>query len=271
MLSVLAGCADVAASGATDETAELASSLKVVPAQICPLATPRYQAKAAYSFPEIGGLRVLVAPAQPGPADELFVLVEATGATVPSSITVRFSSDGWKSSQDRALALWCPPGTAAGTVFGISPGRFSSGTELQMALFYDSNGHRTWLNNHASNYRLQVRDPAPLQWVGDLTAGKPSQTAPWVVSVQTYPMRAAKTVELHWANEDYSHLEQAPLTLVETSAGGYGNDDRWQVLVPAGQFTAKQALHYWVRATDFAGQTLWDSRNGANYSATVGP
>lgn len=229
--------------------------------------------------PNVGsGTFVAVAPGQVRPGQPVTLVVgERLGP--PVTAVARLTSNGWVQQTDVPLADWCevPNGLR---YHGVSLGSWAAGSVLEVAVHLDAQDgsqNQFWLNNGGRNFRIEVRAPAVLGWVGDTHLRINEQTIPadlvpagqsLEVYTQTWPMGAAERVTLHWATANSSQLGSATFRFDQDHAGPNANNTQWKTLIPAEQVIAGQPLTYWVSATDSQGKTLWDSRDGANYTLT---
>jgi len=135
------------------------------------------------------------------------------------------------------------------------------------------------LDNTPSDRQAVNSSGTALSWLGDThlrvaNVWLPPSVAPaagrdLTVYTQTYPIGAAATVELYWANADYSAVEHVAMVPDADGVGTYGNNSQWQGAIPAAAMTGGAQVHYWIRAADTLGNVLYDSRSGADYEVTA--
>jgi hypothetical protein len=180
-----------------------------------------------------GGAFVALAPGQARPGQPLTLVVgERVGA--PVRVLARMTSNGWGQQTDLPLADWCdvPNGLR---YHGATLGAWAAGTVLEVAVRLDAQDgshNQRWLNNGGRNYRVEVRAPTALGWVGDTHLRISEQTIPadlvpggqaLEVYTQTWPMGAAEHVTLHWANANYSKMGSATFGFDLERAGPNAN------------------------------------------------
>ena len=121
-----------------------------------------------------------------------------------------------------------------------------------------------------------------IEWVGDthLRVGDvwlpptlaPAEGRDLDVYTQTFPVGAARTVELYWANSEYTQVDSAQMTLDADGVGQFGNNSQWHGSVPSQGLQAGAVTHYWIGeeqiaafVDDYDGNVVYDSQSGANY------
>lgn len=271
----LLGCSS---APAVDEAVAQSASSPIEVAQVAPCGTlpAAFANQPAYRFPTYSGSggALLLGPAHPKPGDELFVVYQGVLPYRSESATVRMTSDAWKTQADRPMTQYCDNGSS-GRVFGLSLGQFSDGAAVELAVNHKTDDYGSeWWNNGGTNYRIEVHTPGPLAWLGDthlrfdgvyvpsdmVTGGRALS-----VYTQSYPAGAAKGLKLYWADERYGAVKSADMALDAEGVGPSGKNAQHRATIPTSDVVTGHALHYWVRAEDFGGKVLWDSRDGANY------
>jgi hypothetical protein len=114
-----------------------------------------------------------------------------------------------------------------------------------------------WLGGTQLAYQAPTDVPVPTSFV--------VANQPLTVLTDAYPEHAAAIVTLFWANADYSAVGSAAMALASEGAGDYGDNDRFRGTIPGVALQSGLVTHFWVRADGANGQTLYDSRGGANY------
>jgi len=193
-----------------------------------------------------------------------------------SAGTARCSVDAWASSSDRPSTARDWHGQAV-LVFDL--GSYPANTTLACAYRTVVDGSQLWLNNQGRNYVARTRLETPLQWVGglrldqdglprviDVDAAYPKH--PLTVEVSTYPQTPGTEVTLHYTTDSFATIRRVRAAYGSIDAGPQGNDTLWKAVIPASELQPGQKVVYWVDAGNSHG-TLWDSRNGANYSVNV--
>lgn len=222
-----------------------------------------------------------IVPAYPRDNEEIFVSFRAPAGHYARAY-VRFTSNGWQTARDENFQVWCAAGSDGYELLGYSLGRYSAGTQLDLAIVMEPANRRApveWYNLGGRNYILRVGDQPQLQWVGDTHVRIGTEVihpdlAPsgneLQIYTQTYPA-GPMAVELWYANANYSNVQSVLMQLERDGAGQYGNNSQWRATIPADRLIAGQILHYWIRAADGRGNVLWDSRNGSNYQLNPRP
>jgi hypothetical protein len=213
-------------------------------------------------------------PAVVGTNDILKIVV-VTDLPVPASAVARFSIGAeWSDLPGTCVAL----SQGAACVFDF--GTHAAGTEITTALYLNMpSGQEFWLNNGGDDYRTQVRVAGPLGWVGGLTARQDGfwRTLPGEalfvghdlsVQVETYPLLPSLDVVLHYTVDRASQSTDVPMQAEAIGVGAFGNNGAWSAVIPAAGLARGATLTFWVEAKS-PQNTLWDSRQGANYVTTV--
>jgi hypothetical protein len=132
------------------------------------------------------------------------------------------------------------------------------------------------LDDTTGDATLATNSAGTIEWAGDThlrigTVWLPPTIEPAAgrdldVYTQTYPVGAARTVELFWADATYAHIDSVEMSLDADWVGELGNNSQWRAAIPADALAAGTDTYYWIRAEDHEGTVLYDSRHGANYS-----
>ena len=268
--ALIAGCGND-----TPTTASRRQEVAIVPMALCnelPAPLQGAQSQRYEGFPAF----IYLAPAHPRPNDELFVVVDERYATGnPTQVAVRYTHDGWKTTDDLKAALSCGSSRGPG-VFVTSLGRHGAGVvEFAVQVQNSSYGGEVWQNNGGKNYRFAVNTPPALAWVGDthlrvqeryIAPEMAPANQPLQVYTQTYPMGAAKRVALFVLPAGSTTPTELTMSANMDQAGPNNANSQWATEIPAALLKAETEVRYWVRAEDFEGRVLWDSRAGQNYS-----
>lgn len=131
------------------------------------------------------------------------------------------------------------------------------------------------LDDTTSHETFAANGGGAIEWVGDthLRVGEtwlpptitPAAGRDLDVFAQTFPVGAARTVELFWADADYGQIDSVEMTLDADWVGLYGNNSQWRAAIPSDALATDADTHYWIRAEDFEGNVLYDSQSGGNY------
>lgn len=191
--------------------------------------------------------------------------------------TARCTIDGWSTSSDRTTS---PRDWRGQTVLAFDMGSYPVDTTLTCAWRIDLlNATQIWLNNQGCDYSTRVRAETPLQWIGGQRLsqdGLPRVMGvdpvypkhPLTVEVRTYPQTPGTEVILHYTADGFATIRRVRAAYGAVNAGPHGNDTLWRASIPAADLQPGKQVVYWVEAANPLG-TLWDSRDGANYSIQV--
>jgi hypothetical protein len=230
-----------------------------------------------------GGWTVMLTPGLPSNTARLSMIAVGqpvaagqSGQSTTSPIA-RWSTNQWGSFTDTAGQLYTV-NTAPVLVFKLAdPTQIGNGAFIQAAVRVGG----AWLSQGGANYRFVIPSPYALSWLGAVTAGQqgvaraiPGQSLfaghDTSVTVDTYPMLPNTAATLHWTSDGYATIHDVPMDLAAVNVGAYGNDARWVGTIPTSAMSAGPTVAFWAEASSNGpGGTLWDSRNGQNYVASV--
>ena len=188
---------------------------------------------------------LLVSPALPEPGQPVWVLVKSLfpryydyPGPARQAAFLRHSGNGWAETPMTDL---CPD--SVWPVWGENLGAQPEGTVVRFAIRQrmpaSFQTEETWMNNRGRDYEIEYRHREP--WVGGSRLVLAGEAAPadaiaagvdLTVLAETYPMGAARAVELRWEVPSTDARGSVAMTLDRTAAGPYGNNAQWTAVVP---------------------------------------
>lgn len=221
---------------------------------------------------------ILRTPAIAGPTDRVLWIVLApqhSDATTLQAM-MRWTGNGWSTQQDTQASSFVWEGRP-GFLFDL--GQHPVDTEIQAAFRITTGNQTAWLNFGNQNYRVHIQKAQELQWIGYLQVHQSGllRKIPGdsvfrghgvQVTVETYPATSQVDVQLHWTVGGFEATKKTPMSVSQIQVGTHRNNVQWSALIPTEHLTGSQELIFWVEARGVH-NTLWDSRQGANYKARI--
>lgn len=227
---------------------------------------------------------VFVSPAVVGPKDTPW-LVGSVGYRESGhcgrEAQVRYTADGW-TTFGTVKAPLVPNGDK--DFFVVPLPAYKADTQVEAAALIRTcrNGlwvESFWISNGGANFRYRVVPEGGLTflgngaaWVGGIAINRVGGTVQGghdlTVTVESYPEVPGAKFDLHYQLADGTP-RSVPMSFDGVGKGDTGHNVGYQAAIPTSRLLAGSSVTYWVSARDAQGNTLWDSRDGQNYHASV--